>query len=238
MLLATTVYLFINVAYFSVVSKADILGSRRIIAALFFRNLFGPAAEKALSVFIALSTLGNLLSSQFSQGRIVQELGREGVLPFSPIFASDKPFNAPLAGLLPNTSASTNVHLVQSYSLALVNTLVSLGLLLLYTPLYRVWNWNPPYQAPKIIIVSFFLSNLFLVSVPLIPPAPGSRVYDHLPYWLHVLVALSISLIGAGYWYLRCVWLPRRRGYKLEREWVLQDDGVSRYIFRPTVIAS
>ena len=30
---------------------------------------------------------------------VIQELGREGILPFSSIFASNRPFNAPLAGL-------------------------------------------------------------------------------------------------------------------------------------------
>ncbi|KAJ2925031.1 hypothetical protein H1R20_g12069, partial [Candolleomyces eurysporus] len=95
----TAVYLFINVAYFSVVSKNDILSSNRIVAALFFRNLFGPAAEKILSAFIALSTLGNLLAGQFSQGRVIQELGREGVVPYSEFFASNKPFGAPFPGL-------------------------------------------------------------------------------------------------------------------------------------------
>lgn len=30
---------------------------------------------------------------------VIQELGREGVLPFSHVFASNKPFNAPLAGM-------------------------------------------------------------------------------------------------------------------------------------------
>ena len=49
---------------------------------------------------------------------------------------------------------------------------------------------------------------------------------------LHVLVAISVSLIGVVYWYVWCVWLPRRNGYKLEREWVLQGDGVSRCVFR------
>lgn len=29
----------------------------------------------------------------------MQELGREGVLPYSSFFASNKPFNAPFAGL-------------------------------------------------------------------------------------------------------------------------------------------
>lgn len=35
----------------------------------------------------------------FSQGRVNQELGREGILPFSKFWASSKPFNAPLSGL-------------------------------------------------------------------------------------------------------------------------------------------
>jgi amino acid transporter len=30
---------------------------------------------------------------------VVQELGREGILPYSSFFASNKPFDAPLAGL-------------------------------------------------------------------------------------------------------------------------------------------
>jgi len=31
--------------------------------------------------------------------KVVQELGREGILPYSSLFASSKPFNAPLAAL-------------------------------------------------------------------------------------------------------------------------------------------
>jgi hypothetical protein len=34
---------------------------------------------------------------------VVQELGREGVLPFSSFFASSKPFDAPLAGMFTHT---------------------------------------------------------------------------------------------------------------------------------------
>src|SRR5690606_21197519 len=79
--------------------KEDIVSSGRILAASFFHNVFGEKAEKALSVFVALSAFGNVLSVIFSQGRIVQELAREGVLPFSKVFASNWPFNAPAAGL-------------------------------------------------------------------------------------------------------------------------------------------
>ena len=46
---------------------------------------------------------------------------------------------------------------------------------------------------------------------------------------LHVLAAVSISLVGIGYWYVHWQWLPRRGGYKLVREWV-REDGVTRSV--------
>jgi amino acid transporter len=92
-------YMLVNVAYFAAVPKEEILEARRLVAASLFRNVFGGTAERALSVFVALSAFGNVLSVIFSQGRLVQELGREGILPFSRIWASNRPFNAPLAGL-------------------------------------------------------------------------------------------------------------------------------------------
>ena len=38
---------------------------------------------------------------------VVQELGREGVIPFSSFFASNKPFNAPFGGLFVQWLVST-----------------------------------------------------------------------------------------------------------------------------------
>ena len=138
---------------------------------------------------------------------------------------------------------------MSSYALSLVNTLVSFGLLLLYTRWYRSWEWDPPYHAPKPIIILFFLSNLFLVTVPFFPPSPGAKTYDRLPYWVsaafrrhtlksitqftqaHSAGGLCLSLLGVCYWYVWSVWLPQKKAYRLERRWVLQDDGVSRYAF-------
>lgn len=73
---------------------------------------------------------------------------------------------------------------MSSYSLTLVNAAVSFGLLLLYTRYYRTWDWNPPFRAPKAIVILFFLSNLFLVVVPFFPPISGSGTYRKLPYWV------------------------------------------------------
>ena len=47
---------------------------------------------------IVLSAWGCNLGAVFARGRLVQELGREGILPWSSFFASDWPFHTPLAG--------------------------------------------------------------------------------------------------------------------------------------------
>ena len=85
------IYMFVNIAYFAVVPKEEIANSGRILAASFFRYAFGKTAETASSVFVALSALGNVMSVIFSQGRIIRQLGREGSLPFSRFFATQKP---------------------------------------------------------------------------------------------------------------------------------------------------
>lgn len=71
-----------------------------------------------------------------------------------------------------------------SYPLAIINALISGGLLLLYTPVLRHWNWAPPFRATIPVVLFFFLSNVFLVIAPLVPPPPGSSVYKSLPYWV------------------------------------------------------
>ncbi|KAF7314705.1 High affinity methionine permease [Mycena kentingensis (nom. inval.)] len=56
--ICATLYLFANIAYFSAASKEDILGAKVTVASLFFGNVFGEHAKKALSVFVALSAIG------------------------------------------------------------------------------------------------------------------------------------------------------------------------------------
>ncbi|KAI1798050.1 APC amino acid permease [Ganoderma leucocontextum] len=255
MLFVTLMYMLVNVAYYAVVDKAEILSSGRIAAALYFGRLWGVGAERAVSVIVAFSTLGNILAVLFTHGRVVQELGREGVLPFSSFFASNKPFNAPLGGLFEQWLVTTSIVLLvppgdaylfmlnlSSYPLAFINMFISGGLLFIHSPdmwlskrlqaLRASYDWRPPFRAWTSIVLFFFISNVFLVAVPLIPPARGYKVYGHLPYWLHVLVSWSISLGGVAYWYWWVVWLPRRGGYVLVRDWVRGDDGSTRRVVR------
>jgi amino acid transporter len=91
--------------------------------------MFGVRAERVLSVFVALSAFGNVLSVIFSQGRckslpisrlnndmlnayqVVQEIGREGILPLSRLWASNKPRNAPFMGLFEHWLVSVIIML-------------------------------------------------------------------------------------------------------------------------------
>jgi len=154
-----------------------------------------------------------IICADYHYGTVVQELGREGVLPLSSFFASNKPFDTPLAGLFTQWLVSvitmiasppgdaylffvnclylmtwswalSNHILVSSYPLTMFNILISGGLLLLYTPAYKSYEWCPPFRAWTSVVILFLLSNIFLAIVPLIPPSPGFDVYEHLPYWV------------------------------------------------------
>ncbi|OAA56720.1 high affinity methionine permease [Niveomyces insectorum RCEF 264] len=237
-------YMLVNVAYFAAVPKEDMVASGQLVAALFFRNVFGGTAERALSVFVALSALGNVMSVIFSQGRLVQELGREGILPFSRLWASNRPFNAPLAGLFEHWAVSVIIMLAPppgdaynfilnliSYPLAIVNAFVSAGLLCLY---FRrtAWNWHPPIQATWPVVLFFFLSNVYLVVAPFVPPSAGQSVYEHLPYYIHCVVGFGLIAAGGVYWVFWAKILPAIGRYQLVREVQIDDiDGWERNVF-------
>lgn len=92
----TILYILANVAYFAAIPKSELAKSEVLVAGLFFRNMFGEsAAAKSLPAFVALSNLGNVLAVSFAHARVNQELAKEGMLPFSRFWASNKPFNAP-----------------------------------------------------------------------------------------------------------------------------------------------
>jgi len=56
--ITSVLYILANISYFAASSKKDILKSGTTVASLFFKNVFGSHAQKALTVFVALSALG------------------------------------------------------------------------------------------------------------------------------------------------------------------------------------
>ena len=59
----TVLYVLANIAYFAGATKEDITTSGQLVAALLFRNVYGPQAERTLDVFIAISSLGGVLTA-------------------------------------------------------------------------------------------------------------------------------------------------------------------------------
>lgn len=93
-------YLLANVAYFSVATPEEVANSGLTVASFFAKQVFGATAQKVISVFVALSALGNVLTVTFAQARVNQELAKEGVLPLGKFWAGSWPAGSPSAGLL------------------------------------------------------------------------------------------------------------------------------------------
>ncbi|KAF6220071.1 hypothetical protein HO133_003202 [Letharia lupina] len=58
-------YLLANVAFFAAATPGEISSSGNTVATYFFGRVFGAAAERALSVLVALSAFGNVLTVTF-----------------------------------------------------------------------------------------------------------------------------------------------------------------------------
>lgn len=122
-----------------------------------------------------------------------------------------------------------------SYPLAIVNSFVAFALLWLYTH-RQSWNWSPPFRATLPVVLFFFLSNLYLVIAPFVPPGEGQSIYETLPYWLHCVVGWAIIAGGGLYWLVWAIILPKIGKYELVRETVRDDiDGWERshFVRRP-----
>jgi amino acid transporter len=240
-----TIYMFVNIAFFAVVPQNVLENSSQLLVADFFDIAFGETAKKAATVFVALSAIGNVMSVIFSQGRIVNQLGREGVLPFSNFFATSKPFNSPMVGLgehwfvvvifivsSENGDAYNLVVNLISYPLNIINLFV--GIALIYLNIQNTRGkliWKPQLRATIPVAVFFCLSNVYLIVAPYIPPDEGQSVYNHLPYYIHCVIAWGIFALGGIYWYLWSNVVPKVFHYTLHAEEVIGEDGFWRNKF-------
>ena len=70
--------------------------------------------------------------------------------------------------------------------MSLINMFISAGLLYVHLRPEAVpgLGWNPPFRAYTAAVWFFFASNVFLVVVPWVPPAPGYHVFERIPYYV------------------------------------------------------
>lgn len=112
-----------------------------------------------------------------------------------------------------------------------MNVFVAAGLLYLY---YRPqqYGWAPPFRASWPVVLVFFLSNIYLVVAPFVPPTDDQSVYKSLPYYLHCVVGIAVILAGGVYWLIWAKLLPMVGKYELVRETVIDElDGREKNLF-------
>ncbi|KAI9570761.1 amino acid/polyamine transporter I [Boletus coccyginus] len=236
--ICATLYILANIAYFSAATKAEIESSGVIVAALFFKNVFGTTAERALSVFIALSALGGVLTSTFTAARVNQELAKEGIpLPFGNKFwASNWPAGkSPLPGLIIHLIPSVIVILgppmnvaypfildVQGYPTQIISLFIVIGL---FWMRWKRPDIPRPFKVWWPLAAFYLVTVVFLIVAPFLPPANGVGDTPPLPYYLYCLVGIGVMSVGAGYWAVWRILLPKVFGYELVPRKETLDDG-------------
>ncbi|KAH8082804.1 amino acid transporter [Cristinia sonorae] len=237
-------YILANIAYFSAASKDEILHGGVAVASVFFKAVFGAQAQKALTVFVALSALGNVTTVAFAAARVNQELAKEGIpFPFGNRFwASNWPTKkSPFPGLLIHFTMTVIVILapppqvaypfildVQLYPQQIVNFLVVGGLFWL-----RWYKPHVPRPFKVFLPLAFFYlaATSFLLVAPFIRPSNGIGDTPPLPYYLYCVVGIAVFVFSILYWAGWSVVIPKLFGYKLIPGKEILDDGTVLTVF-------
>jgi len=229
-------YLLVNIAYFLVVPIEDIKNSGELIAALFFERVFGAKLGRVLlPLAIATSAAGNVMVVTFSHARVVQEIARQGFLPFSQFISSSKPFGAPMGALITHYIPSflvisipaANIYSfildVEGYPGQFFSIASSFGLLWLR---YKRPDLHRPYKAFLPAVAFQILHSIAVIFAPFVP-REGLNWRQHLSEVSYAFVGTAIILFGIGYWYVWTVWIPYQNGCTLEEIEATLDDGTT-----------
>ena len=145
------------------------------------------------------------LAIQYPNGWIVCPLGgllvvylaspARRCIPFLPESYVNNFYSRSEAYSLIHTNLSMISRPVSTYPISLINAFISAGLLYIHSHPKAVsgLGWNPPFRAYTTAVWVFFASNVFLIVVPFIPPAPGYQVYERLPYYVSRLQTLRLE---------------------------------------------
>ncbi|KAF8233205.1 amino acid transporter [Tricholoma matsutake] len=229
--LVSLLFLFINVAYVAVIPREEIQGSGQLIAALFFRRVFGPwFGVKVLPLLVALSCFGNL-------SRMIREVARQGLLPYPRIFSSTKPFGTPFAPAalmgvftcstilaLPARDAFNFIVDLVSYPSLIFQCAMCVGVWVLRKRRLLVGLPRVAFQARNSLIIVYLSSCIFLLVMPWVPPEPGQ---GDVSFWhaTYCIAGIAILLCCGFYYWVWIVFLPRLGGYEVVEEIEEQTDG-------------
>ncbi|TQS35076.1 hypothetical protein Golomagni_04514 [Golovinomyces magnicellulatus] len=207
-------YILVIISYFLVVSTDDFRTSGVVIAGHFFRNVFGPVVgENVFPFFIMINAFGNIAATCYAQAIVNQELGKEGLMPFSSWITKKKIWDTPTPGLFIHWFISVLVIIlpppgqiynflvdIGGYPISIISVAISLGLLYLQNCPQE--NWTSHFHAKYPFILVFAASNCLLLVIPWIKPTLA-RADSQFQYYAYPATALAVMGSGIIYW---CWW--------------------------------
>ncbi|KAI8657852.1 High-affinity methionine permease [Fusarium keratoplasticum] len=234
LLAVVVLYIFCNIAYFAVVPKDEFKEASEIAASIFFTKLFGESrtAANVLNFMVLLSAFGNLLAVLIGNSRMIREIGRQGVLPFTEFWVSTKPSGTPLGPCLlnfavtiimiialPAGDAFAFVVSLQTYPSALFNFAMAIGVFVLCRHRKRSGLVYGEFKAWDVMVIFWTVVQMFVLAMPWWPPKGGPYAGD-VGFWYatYCVVGIGILLLYGIYYLFWVYLLPRWGGYVILSE--------------------
>ncbi|KAF1800489.1 amino acid permease-domain-containing protein [Mucor lusitanicus] len=207
-----TLYILTNIAYLVVLPLDTMKSSEFIVAAAFFtRSLGENFATKVLPVFIGLSAFGCAASMNFTGGRVIMEVARQGLLPYGHLFGKvDSRIKSPVNAYLlqyvlsiifivgpPPGAVYQFIVAFAAYPVYVFYFLIALGVLILRR---REPNSNRPIRAPLVCVYVFLAFTAYALVFVFIPVKN-----QYYPYWLPYVSAILSMVACTGFWYYQIV---------------------------------
>ncbi|KAG5951228.1 hypothetical protein E4U53_003530 [Claviceps sorghi] len=236
----SVLYVLCNVAYFSAVDKSTFGQSKEIAAGVFFAGVFGPggAAETALNVLVLLSAYGNLLASLIGQSRMIREIGRQGVLPFTDFWVTTRPFGTPIGPYAlkwlmtfvmiaapPAGDAFQFVVSLRTYPEALFGLAMTVGVYIIRRRRRRAQLPRSKFRVNNVLLLFYNLIQVFLLVMPWWPPKGGPYA-GNVSFWYATYCVTGIAiLLICGLYYISWMYLlPKWGKYRIRAEVIKTDD--------------
>ncbi|KAI8644120.1 amino acid/polyamine transporter I [Parasitella parasitica] len=212
LLTTATLYIFTNIAYLVVLPLDTMKSSEFIVAAAFFtRSLGQNFATKVLPVFIGLSSFGCAASMNFTGGRVIMEVARQGLLPYGHVFGKvDTRVESPVYAYLlqyalsivfivgpPPGAVYQFIVAFAAYPVYVFYFLMALAVLILRR---REPKSNRPIQAPLVCVYVFLAFTTYALIFVFIPVKN-----QYYPYWLPYVSAILSMVACTGFWYYQIV---------------------------------
>ncbi|VEU24424.1 DEKNAAC105590 [Brettanomyces naardenensis] len=228
-------YFFINLSYLVVIPDGDLDKLQEMVGSILMEKLFGyTIGRQLLTLTVAISAAGNIMTVLYHISRMNQEIFREGFLPFSRFFASNHPFGSPMRCLIFPVAISSIFLLIHTpdnvynyvidldgYPLQMFVGLTCFGIFVLRR---RRPNLKPSFRANSIHVVFVSVFSLFMFIGPL---NPFSKSTEFTGFPNYAYVALIVLFSCFLYWLVLFRILPTIGGYEMEQATITLSDGLT-----------